>query len=213
MRSHPGTPNGRATSTMTPITKRDTIPAPSRRLRYSHPNAIPGLLVERRPYTLGRSNSSESAARVHLDPAVNAPENVPTHPIGLERMDYTSLKNHVVLNAPGSSGPNLQGMAIDFDHFLESSDLFESVAVQTEPKRPGVINASAILRDPTKPVAAVEAELVRIWLDELRYTYLEAHRVKTENGSTVLEFITQIAPSGFYVTGEIYISRGQEPKT
>jgi hypothetical protein len=54
------------------------------------------------------------------------------------------------------------------------------------------------------------AEAVRgLWLTSLRYSHFEAHRLSSTEDSKLLEFVTQIAPNGFFVTGRVEVQPGR----
>jgi hypothetical protein len=122
-------------------------------------------------------------------------------------MTFEEAKARVAQAAEGSSGDNLVGMQIDFEHYLASSDLFVDIDVRTDPESAGILHASGKLLDPDLPVARLEGALIAIWQQYLRYRYFEAHEVTSTETATTLRFITQIEPAGFYVTGSIVMAR------
>jgi hypothetical protein len=105
-----------------------------------------------------------------------------------------------------SGGYDLDGMEMDF--FVLLGDLEEllddSVEVQRSDQPECLIRAVGR----TAPGVSVEAaaEAVReLWLTNLRYNHFEAHRLSSTETSALLEFVTQISPDGFFVTGRVEV--------
>lgn len=105
-----------------------------------------------------------------------------------------------------SAGDNLLGMEIDFDIRLAELDEIEgdSVVVQRTEHAERLIRASCTPAINVSPGEAIEA-IRREWLRDLRYGYAEAHLAATSEGRATLDFVTQIAPGGLYVTGQVEV--------
>lgn len=120
--------------------------------------------------------------------------------------DFGRAVLRVMADGPASSGDNLLGMEMDF--FIRLGDLEEidgdSVEVQRTDSPECLIRASCRAA-PGVSLDAVADGVRREWLLNLRYNHFEAHCVRTEPTSAVLEFVTQIGTGSFYVTGRVEI--------
>jgi hypothetical protein len=57
----------------------------------------------------------------------------------------------------------------------------------------------------------VASDLRRIWLNDLRYSYAEAHYLEITDTGLQLDAVTRIAADGFYVTARVAIRRDSRP--
>lgn len=119
--------------------------------------------------------------------------------------DFGRAVLRVMADGPPSSGDNLLGMEMDF--FIRLGDLEEIDSDSVEVKRTG--SAECLIRACRAAsgvsLGAAADDVRREWLLNLRYNHFEAHRVRTEPTSAALEFVTQIGPGSFYVTGRVEI--------
>ena len=100
----------------------------------------------------------------------------------------------------------MTGMQIDFCNYLEDLEQIDEESVTVERNR----DAEHMLR--VSCTAAQGASLdeaataVRdVWVSVLRYKYLQAHELRVGEGEATLDFVTQIGPHGFYVTGQVRV--------
>lgn len=105
-----------------------------------------------------------------------------------------------------SAGDNLLGMEMDFYVRLGELDEVDeySVVVQRTEHAERMIRASCTPTMDVPPSDAVEV-IRREWLADLRYAYMEAHCVSASERGMTLDFVTQIAPGGLYVTGRVEV--------
>lgn len=61
------------------------------------------------------------------------------------------------------------------------------------------------IRIPHIPGGSLDQIARREWLTHLRYGYTEAHLAATSSHGATLDFVTQIAPGGLYVTGQVEV--------
>ncbi len=113
--------------------------------------------------------------------------------------------------ATPSAGNDLLGMSMDFDVYLFESELLSDVLVASTGDPENLLDVTAIAR-PGVSDDQVEAELVRAWMDDLRYGFAEAHVVTREPVGVRMRAITKIAPHGFYVTATVTVSRSPSPR-
>jgi hypothetical protein len=124
----------------------------------------------------------------------------------VDETEFDVVRAALMRDFPPSASHDLAGMEIDFNAYLYGLDdlLSEANAKMTgDPSRLIVATATG------KPIAtpdAVASALEDVWLTRLRYTYKEAHIVRTDDRSVRLDAVTQIAPDGFYVTAEILVT-------
>lgn len=120
--------------------------------------------------------------------------------------DFMSEVRDVVRDGRPSSGGDLMGMAMDVDAYLFELPELDTASIETA--RTG--HAECLIRTRCRVAGGVTisqgAEAVRgAWLQDLRYSYREAHRVRVTVDSAVVEFVTQMGPGRLYVTGRIEI--------
>ena len=114
--------------------------------------------------------------------------------------EFRQTKSRVMASSVPSSGDNLLGMQIDCDAYLEIEGVLDDVLVRPTADPANLLKGTARGRAGV-PVDRLAAELEWVWLFELRYRYLEALIVRAVEGTVSLDFVTQIGPTGFYVTG------------
>lgn len=105
-----------------------------------------------------------------------------------------------------SSGDNLVGMEMDVFILLGQLDAVDedSVEARTQPHPERLIVASCSPAA-TATIEEVVSGVDDLWNSQLRYGYDAAHVWTNESAGPQLEFITQIAAGGFYVTGAVQI--------
>jgi hypothetical protein len=112
----------------------------------------------------------------------------------------------VMRSGPPSGGHDLVGMEMDF--FILLGDLDELLGHSVEVQRTEQPECLLRALGRTAPGVSIKeaAEAVRgLWLTKLRYSHFEAHRLSSTENSALLEFVTQIAPDGFFVTGRVEV--------
>lgn len=111
-----------------------------------------------------------------------------------------------------SSGDDLLGMEIDFD--VRLGDLpavdSDSLTVRTTGHAERLVDATCRAADGFTLDAAIEA-ISRVWLDDLRYPYLEAHYWSSEPALARMRFIAQMGPQRVYVTGDVAVTPPASP--
>jgi hypothetical protein len=121
-------------------------------------------------------------------------------------VDFRAAVLRVMQDGFPSSGDNLLGMEMDFDGYLAQVEEIDpdSITVRSTQNAECLIRASCRAAPAADLTSAAEA-VERAWMDVLRYSHLEAHDLRNDGESVLLEFVTQIRPSGFYVTGRVEI--------
>ncbi|MEV4802969.1 hypothetical protein AB0K18_23420 [Nonomuraea sp. NPDC049421] len=122
--------------------------------------------------------------------------------------EFATAKQRVMGKAFPSAGDDLDGMAIDFDAHLWRSPLIKEVSVRRTGDTNNLITATC-QTVPGCSMAELAAELERVWLRDLRYSYFEAHVITAGEQGVHLDAVTQIAPDGFYVTASIVAETAQ----
>jgi len=117
-----------------------------------------------------------------------------------EEQEFQQTKSRVMASSVPSSGDNLLGMEIDFDAYLDIDGVLDDVLLRATGDPASLLRGTARGRAGI-PLDRIAAELEWVWLFELRYRYLEAHFVHAIESAVTLDFVTQIGPAGFYVTG------------
>jgi hypothetical protein len=115
----------------------------------------------------------------------------------------------IVEDGTPSSGANLQGMQLDFDAALFELEEIEEESIIVE----RTAHAESLLRvscraAPGVSLASAAAALRELWLSNLRYGHVEAHELHVSDDYATLDFITEIGPQGFYVTGQVKVTPG-----
>ena len=125
---------------------------------------------------------------------------------GMTEDEFRAAKMAIVRDGTPSAGDDLLGMEMDF--FVRLGELAEidedSVAVQRTEQAERLIRASCTPVTDVSPDKAIEA-VRRKWLTHLRYVYTEAHLAVPSPQGATLDFVTQIAPGGLYVTGQVKV--------
>jgi hypothetical protein len=129
-----------------------------------------------------------------------------------DRRAFAERQLRIMRSGRPSSGGDLLGMEVDFDHYLSMLDEIDSdsVAVRQTGHAERLLVASC---SPAPGVTlASAAEAVRtMWLDWLRYEFTEARCLLTEESLATLEVVTQMSPNGLHVTGAIEIGPTARP--
>ena len=125
-----------------------------------------------------------------------------------ERENFEAAKADVMARYLPSHSGNLQGMLVDFDHYLRESDILVFVSVMRTDDHANLIEAHCRTEGVSAFKGQYEAE--RIWVESLCYREFEAHIVSDttfpENSKRlVLEFATVGLSSRVYVTGKIVV--------
>ena len=107
---------------------------------------------------------------------------------------------------PPSGGDDLVGMEMDFFVLLGELEGVEDESVEVErTTHPECLLRASCRAARGVPVEAAAEAVRHEWLTNLRYSYFESHRLKTDGDQAVLEFVTQISPDGFFVTGRVEV--------
>ena len=122
--------------------------------------------------------------------------------------DFASVTLAVMRDGPPSCGVNLDGFALDIDARLWQLDQIESdsIIVTSTPHAARLLRVSCYASAGVTLSDAIEA-VEQIWITDLSYQFLEAHRVVIGATEAELNFITQIGPGQFFVTGQIEVLR------
>jgi hypothetical protein len=122
---------------------------------------------------------------------------------------FTDVVAGVMRDGRPSSGPDLSGMEMDIDAYLSMVDGIDqsSVRIQRTGRANRLLRAwcrvahGAALDDAARAVTET-------WMANLRYSFLEAHRLVMSEHEAVLDFVTQIGTGRLYVTGDITVVQG-----
>lgn len=106
--------------------------------------------------------------------------------------------------SPPISGANLTGMLQDFWHALETSPVLTAVNVKKTGDPNQIIAASCVAVAPAQ-AAEVAAELERLWTQQLCYQPSEVHTLSVCSDKVVLEGITTLDESSYFVTAQITV--------
>jgi len=120
--------------------------------------------------------------------------------------EHLRAKAAVMANRRPSTGDDLLGMIIDFDHYLRSCPALLKVEVLPTGRVDSLIEARcAMTRGDGRDTAA---EIERVWLEDRRYSGPEAHLLLYSEDSITLDCIS--APPGwdYYVTARISVDAG-----
>lgn len=117
-----------------------------------------------------------------------------------EEQRFQLTKARIMASSVQSRGDDFLGMQIDFDAYLEMTDVLDDVVVRPTGDVVSLLQVTARGRAGV-PIGRIAAELEWVWLSELRYRYLEAHTIRSAESTVTLDFVTQIGSPGFYVTG------------
>lgn len=125
---------------------------------------------------------------------------------GMTEDEFHAATLAIVRDGTPSAGDDLLGMEMDF--FVRLREVPEidgdSVAVQRIEHAERLIRASCTPAKDVSPDKAIEA-IRRKWLTHLCYEYTEAHLAAASSHGATLDFVTQIAPGGLYVTGQVEV--------
>jgi hypothetical protein len=128
----------------------------------------------------------------------------------LTSKQFEAVKVEICASGPPSDGDNLLGMEIDCDAYLgdpaysdEVPDLWREVTVSRSEGAEWLIAGTAIAS--RHDAHAVAAELARIWVEKLRYSYREAHTIVEQPDEVTLLAVTQIGPGQLWVTAKVSV--------
>ncbi|MBB5867115.1 hypothetical protein F4553_000494 [Allocatelliglobosispora scoriae] len=114
-------------------------------------------------------------------------------------------KREMMASGTPSDGDNLDGMMIDFDHYL----VFKcralgkgTVAATGDPARLLLVTCAAASGASPEEIAA---EISGAWRSYLRYGFREAHRIRDTPTTVELDFATQSGEGGIFVTGTVVV--------
>lgn len=124
----------------------------------------------------------------------------------MSEASFPETKRAIVASGQASRGGNLDGMIMDFDAYLEMSDLVEDRSVSID-RTDDVSSLLLATCDATAGAGTedVIAELARIWESSLRYSGPSAYEVGRDGNAVVFDFVTQMAPGELFVTGRITV--------
>jgi len=105
-----------------------------------------------------------------------------------------------------SSGDNLLGMRMDFDVYLARSKVLSDVSVKSTGDAVNLLDVRAVAR-PGAGDVQITSDLIRIWIEDLRYPYAEAHEVTETVEAVVFRGVTRTGPDGIYVTATVTVTR------
>jgi|SRR5687768_4171140 len=120
---------------------------------------------------------------------------------------FAAVKREIVASGQASTGSNLDGMLMDFDAYLEMSDLVEdrSVSIETTDDVSSLLLATCVAKAGADADDVIR-ELARIWESSLRYHEGPgAYEVKHDGSRVIFDFVTQMAPGRSFVTGRITV--------
>ncbi len=117
---------------------------------------------------------------------------------------FIEERNRIVSSFEPSAGHDLDGMEMDLYLHLTASNIVDdsSLEFSRSDDANALLRARCVLKSGVALEEAVK-ELTHIWNERLRYKYFEAHDVRLENQSVLLDFVTQIGVDEFFVTGTI----------
>jgi hypothetical protein len=129
----------------------------------------------------------------------------PSMAVAMTLDELTHLKRKIMARSVPSSGDDLEGMVIDFQHSLEQSRLLTQMCVKKTGDPGCMIEATCQPAANTLTIPEIIAEIERLWMEELRYQHFEAHAVGRADYDVTLDFITLCEHGSFYVTGSIAV--------
>jgi hypothetical protein len=128
----------------------------------------------------------------------------------LTRKQFEAEKTGICASGPPSDGDNLLGMEIDCCAYLgertysdQAPDLWHDVTVSRSEGAEWLIAGTAVASP--HQADAVAAELGRIWVEHLRYSYREAHTIVEQHDEVTLLAVTQIGPGELWVTAKVSV--------
>ena len=126
----------------------------------------------------------------------------------VSREEFDKIVGQILSERPPSRGDDLLGMQIDFDLHLGGSDVFDDVDViqASDPKNLLVARCKPASSDATPQ--ELEAELKRIWTQDIRYRFYEAHTLDHAADKVRLHGVTVVSEDGFFVTASISVDLG-----
>jgi hypothetical protein len=131
---------------------------------------------------------------------------------GAKSAEFIDAVRAVAAAAPPADPDNLSGMATDFDHYLWRCPSIRTVTVSTDPDPARQLTARC-LAEPAASPNRVAGEIKEVWLQDLRYSYWEAHSLQLTPTSVRLDVITKIDENGYYITGSIIVGWAEPADT
>lgn len=121
--------------------------------------------------------------------------------------EFSSEVIRVMASAPPSGRDDLLGMVIDFDVHLAGLEQLDTDSVDVAQTSSPECLIRAKCRAAEGVTLSDAGEAIRdVWLTMLRYSFFEAHCLRVEKKEAVLEFVTQIGPGAFFVTGRVEVA-------
>ena len=118
--------------------------------------------------------------------------------------EFIAAVQAVAGTAPPADPDNLSGMSIDFDHYLGRCPSIRKVAISSSPDPARQLTARCLAERAASP-GRVADEITRAWLRDLRYSYWEAHSVRTTATSVELHVATQPGKRDYFITATIIV--------
>ena len=123
---------------------------------------------------------------------------------------FHTLRSGVQVNASPLTGRELLAVERLFQESLEESRLFDTIEVEhTEDPDQLVVALCAYRSHLAEELVATGVE--RLWEEEVRHPFWEAHSVYVDDGYVELEAATRLGPEGKYVTVHLVAQRGPVP--
>jgi hypothetical protein len=126
----------------------------------------------------------------------------------LTSKQFEAVKAEICASGPPSDGDNLLGMEIDCCAYLgaysdEVPDSWREVTVSRSEGGEWLIAGTAIASG--HDAHAVAAELGRVWVEKLRYSYREAYTIVEQPDEVKVLAVTQIGPGQLWVTAKVSV--------
>lgn len=118
--------------------------------------------------------------------------------------EFNKIKNQIISSFIPSSGDNLLGMEMDFDYYLEDSELFENVEIKQNFNKEELL--VVLCKSKNKLNKQLCDDITKIWNDYLKYNYKDAYIIIFDNNKIEFSFITQMSNAGLFVTGKIIVT-------
>lgn len=120
-------------------------------------------------------------------------------------VELEELKDKVAAQYHQSPGGDLDGMIVDIRTALDKSGLLTTHRVRKTGSIHHLVEAHCRRVSPDITVQQLQAELERVWEEELRYDDFAAHAFDTTPAALVLDFLTVARSARLYVTGMIIV--------
>jgi hypothetical protein len=123
----------------------------------------------------------------------------------MDVVELEALKDRVNERYIQSPGGDLDGMLDDMKASLSRSNMVADLRLRKTGSRHHLVEAHCRRASPLISVAQLQAELARIWEEELRYDDFAAHAFDITNSTVVLDFLTVARSAKLYMTGMIIV--------